>query len=110
MSVDDIECVRRGNYLVIKGTNVAVHETEDKIIGIVVQVEEDWINIVPPKPTKQMIVASKEYCYELPIPFDKDKLLTDLQNMHDDISQVQRKLIELESVKKRIENIQHSFQ
>jgi len=126
MSCDDIECVRRGQFLVIKNTNVAVHETEDKILGLIVQIKDEWLVVVPPIPTKEMVFASQQYCYDLPISYDdREKKLKEeiekekkdkqnvhayLQEIHEEISVIQCKLYDLEELKSKIEKMQATLQ
>ena len=109
--MDDIDCIRKGKYLVIKDTHVAVHETEERIIGMVVLIENEWTLIVPTTPTKEMIKASKEYEFELPNPLSGlYNPLSELQKLHDQITSIQRQLYTLEDVKASIETIQLQYQ
>ena len=93
---DNVECVRKGKYLVIKDTNVVVHESEDRILGILVMVENEWMLVVPETPTKDMIYASDEYNYELPT-LNKDEVTDELHSISDEISNIQSKLYDIKS-------------
>jgi len=103
---EDVECIRKGKYLVIKDTNVVVHETEDRILGILVMVENDWMLVVPETPTKDMMYANDAYNYELPTLVNKEELVTELQSISDEINCIQSKLHALEDLKTRLEVIQ----
>lgn len=111
-----IDCVRKGAYLVVKDTIVAVHETENSILGVVVLIEEEWVLVVPPKPTRDMVRLSNEFEYDLPVvqtPLDTKKITSDLELMHEwmqqEVSGVQRKLMELEEIKSIIKKIQEQI-
>ena len=102
----DVECVRKGEYLVIHNSNVALHESEDRILGIVVQIQGEWVLVVPTTPTKDMLAAAKEYNYDLPFQLDTKQVASELQNLHNEINNLQRKLSDLDHIKNRIEKLQ----
>jgi hypothetical protein len=107
-----IDCVRKGAYLVVKDTIVAVHETENSILGVVVFIEDEWVLVVPPKPTRDMVRLSNEFEYDLPTtlpPLDTKKIASDLEWMHEQVQGVQRKLMELEEIKSAIKKIQEQM-
>ncbi len=110
----DVECIRKGEYLVIKNTIVAIHESDPRILGIVVQIDGEWILTVPTKPTKDMLIAAKEYNYDLPIQVDTlvatvetvASVAPELQSLHHEISTLQRSLSAMEDIKVRIKKVQ----
>lgn len=95
-NVDDVECVRKGKYLVIKDTNVVVHETDDRILGILVMIDNEWMLVVPETPTKDMMYAYDEYNYELPT-LNKDQVTDELHSISEEISSIQSKLYDINS-------------
>ena len=95
---EDVECVRKGKYLVIKDTNVVVHETEDRMLGILVMIENEWMLVVPETPTKDMMYAYDEYNYELPTVLNKEDLVSELQSISDEITSIQSKLHTLQDI------------
>ena len=94
---EDVECIRKGKYLVIKDTNVVVHETEDRILGILVMVENEWVSVVPETPTKDMMYANDAYNYELPTLVNKEELVTELNSISDEINCIQSNLYDLQA-------------
>jgi hypothetical protein len=98
-NTEDVECIRKGRYLVIKDTNVVVHDTEDRILGLLVTVEDELMVVVPEKPTHDMVHAYEAYHYELPTLIDKDEIVSEIQAITDD---VQRVVSELEGLKTRL--------
>ena len=86
-----INCVRKGKYLVVKDTIVAVHETESVILGIVVYLDNEWVLVVPENPTVDMVLLSKEFDYDLPIYTDKNQLLSDMDTILNEMNELQTK-------------------
>jgi hypothetical protein len=103
MGDDDITLDPKGEYFAIEHTNVVVHKTEDKILGIAVLEEGEWILTVPVKPTKAMIEAAKEYDFELPPT--KEDIKDVLELAREEINLVYRHMEELSNAYSRLEEL-----
>jgi hypothetical protein len=111
---DSVPLEKRGNYHVILGTNVAVHLTEDNILGIMIQEEGEWILVVPVEPTRAMRDASEQYYYDLPAIGEdwvkkKTGLRHELESVKDDIETVYRRLEALMDICQHLEEIQENL-
>lgn len=100
---DDITLDTKGQYFAIEHTNVVVHKTEDKILGIAVLEEGEWILTVPVKPTKTMIAVAEEYNFELPPT--KEDIEEVLELARGEINLVYRHMEELSSAYSRLEEL-----
>jgi hypothetical protein len=103
MSDDDITLDKKGEYFAIEHTNVVVHQTENKILGIAVLEEGEWILTIPVKPTKAMIAAAEEYDFDLPPT--KEEIEEELELARGEINLVYRHMEELSSAYSRLEEL-----
>uniref|UniRef100_A0A6C0KVW8 Uncharacterized protein n=1 Tax=viral metagenome TaxID=1070528 RepID=A0A6C0KVW8_9ZZZZ len=119
---DTFDCVKKGNYIVIKGTNVVVDPVKPRILGIVIEQQGRWVLVVPDTPTAEMRSAASEYYFRLPDEesdsesdsgshsttnsFDIQKILNDLNAAQEEISAIQSRLSDLEEIKVRLQRVQ----
>ena len=101
--MSDIEIEQKGNLQVIEGTNVVLHDTEARIVGIAVFLEDEWKLVVPAEPTQSMLDAAKESGYDLPVT--ADELAEELEKAQEEIGAVHRKIEALGEVYQRLERL-----
>ena len=104
---DDIPVVQKGNLCVIKDTNVVIHPTDGKVLGIAVFEDGEWILAVPAEPTQAMCDAAEEYNYDLPPT--REEIEEELEKAKDEISAVYRKMEELMEIYQRLEKLQEKL-
>ena len=130
---EPVRCVEKGQYLVIKDTNVVVDRVKPRILGIIVEYQEKdlhngrWELVVPHTPTAEMQTAAFECNYLLPheesdsesesesdydsedsasTAFDIHKVIEELEAAQNEISDIQRKLYDLADIRTRLEKVQ----
>ena len=120
-----VMCIRKGDYLTIKDTDVVVHTTKPRILGMLNVVNDEYVLDVPSTPTEEMEKAAQESNYRLPHEesesesesesdsdsdseksMSMEELIDQIKSARSDILSVQRKLYELQEVDIQLERVQ----